>query len=132
MFRIGAVAELLGVHPRTLRLYEDRGLVTPGRKRGQRRYSQNDIRWLRCLRRLIHEEGYGLDAIEKLLELAPCWELRDCSPEARAACPASRDRRLRCWQLRERTCSNGIDSCETCEVYQRDKALSRHGSGADA
>ena len=127
VFRIGAVADLLGVHPRTLRLYEERGLVNPSRRRGQRRYSQNDIRWLRCLRRLIHEEGYGLDAIVKLLDFTPCWELRGCSPEVREACDAAQDRRLRCWQIAERTCPRGAGSCETCEVFLRDKRLSRRG-----
>lgn len=131
VFRIGAVAELLGVHPRTLRLYEERGLVEPGRKRGQRRYSQNDIRWLRCLRRLIHEEGYSLDAIVKLLDFAPCWELRDCPPNQREGCAAAQDRRLRCWQISERVCSHSQESCEHCEVYLRDKGLSRAGAGVD-
>lgn len=130
VFRIGAVAELLGVHPRTLRLYEERGLVTPARRRGQRRYSQNDIRWLRCLRRLIHEEGYGLDAIVKLLDFAACWELRSCPPEVREACDAAQDRRLRCWQINERICPHSRDSCETCDVFLRDKELSRAGEGA--
>jgi MerR family transcriptional regulator, heat shock protein HspR len=127
VYRIGTAAELLGVHPRTLRLYEERGLVVPARKHGQRLYSQNDIRWLRCLRRLIHEEGYGLDAIVKLLDFAPCWELRDCPPETRTQCEASRDRRLRCWQIAERTCRHSGGSCEQCEVYQRDKAIARGG-----
>lgn len=131
VFRIGAVAEILGVHPRTLRLYEERGLVKPARKRGQRRYSQNDILWLRCLRRLIHEEGYGLDAIVKLLEFAPCWELRDCPPEVRENCGALQDRRLRCWQISERVCPHGLGSCESCEVYIRDKELSRAGAPSE-
>jgi len=127
VFRIGTVADLLGVHPRTLRLYEERGLVEPVRRRGQRLYSQNDVRWLRCLRRLIHEEGYGLDAIIKLLDFAPCWELRDCAPEVRSRCEAFRDRRLRCWQIAQRTCPRSGDSCEECDVYRRDRALSRRG-----
>jgi len=127
VFRIGAVAELLGVHPRTLRLYEERDLVSPKRVRGQRRYSHNDIRWLRCLRRLIHEEGYSLDAIIRLLDFAPCWELRNCPPDVRDKCEAAVDRRLRCWQIAERICPHGTQSCENCEVFLRDKHLSRTG-----
>ena len=126
VFRIGSVADLLNVHPRTLRLYEERGLVVPARTRGQRRYSQNDIRWLRCLRRLIHEEGYGLNALVKLLDFAPCWELRDCPPEVRSDCEAAQDRRLRCWQIHERTCRQGQHTCEACKVFIRDRELSRH------
>ncbi len=125
VFRIGAVAELLGVHPRTLRLYEEHGLLKTVRKRGQRRYSHNDIRWLRCLRRLIHEEGYSLEAISRLLDFAPCWELCNCPPEVRQNCEAAHDRRLRCWQIAQRTCKRGAGSCEECEVFLRDQALSR-------
>ena len=125
VFRIGAVAELLSVHPRTLRLYEERGLIVPARKRGQRCFSQNDIRWLRCLRRLVHEEGFSLEAVRRLLDFAPCWELRDCPQEVRDGCEAAQDRRLRCWQIRDRVCRDGDTSCERCEVYERDRRLAR-------
>ncbi len=117
VFRIGAVAELLGVHPRTLRLYEERGLITPERVRSQRRYSHNDIRWLGCLRGLIHEDGYSIDAITKLLEFVPCWELRKCPAEIRETCTAAINRRLPCWEIAARTCQRAEEMCSVCEVY---------------
>ncbi len=117
IFRIGDVAELLGVHTRTLRLYEQRGLVLPERRRGQRRYSQNDIRWLRCLRQLVHEQGYNLDAIARLMDFAPCWELRGCAAEVRETCSAAQPRRLRCWHITERVCEREDVPCRSCEVY---------------
>lgn len=76
MYSIGVVADLLQVHPRTLRLYEKAGLVLPSRRGGKRFYSRNDLDWLQCLRRLIHDEGVNISGLQKLLQLAPCWEIR--------------------------------------------------------
>ena len=76
MYSIGVVADLLQVHPRTLRLYEKAGLLFPSRRGGKRFYSRNDVYWLQCLRRLIHEEGVNISGLQKLLQLAPCWEIR--------------------------------------------------------
>ncbi|NSW55961.1 MAG: MerR family transcriptional regulator [Armatimonadetes bacterium] len=121
--RIGAVARLLGVHPRTLRLYEERGLVLPERVRGQRRYTAADVRWLNCVRSLIHEHGYSIDAIIKLLDFAPCWELKDCPEEVRISCQAATDRRLPCWQIARLTCRLGGKSCNDCPVFLRTEGL---------
>lgn len=126
VFRIGTVAELLSVHPRTLRLYEERGLILPQRVRGQRRYSANDVRWLGCVRSLIHEHGFSIDAIIRLLDFAPCWELVDCPEETRDGCKAAVDRRLRCWQIAARTCARTDTTCDECEVYLRDLTLARN------
>lgn len=76
MYSIGVVADLFQVHPRTLRLYEKAGLLFPSRRGGKRFYSRNDVRWLQCLRQLIHEEGVNISGLQKLLQLAPCWEIR--------------------------------------------------------
>jgi len=121
--RIDAVARLLGVHPRTLRLYEERGLVLPERVRGQRRYTSADVRWLKCVRSLIHERGYGIDAIIKLLDFTPCWELKDCPEEVRTNCQAATDRRLPCWQIARLTCRRGGKSCDDCPVFLRAEEL---------
>lgn len=122
MLRIGAVAELLGVHPRTLRLYEERGLIEPHRRSGQRLFSQNDVIWFRCLRRLIHEDGYTLDAIVKLLDFLPCWELRNCTSTTcqGADCPAAKDRRLSCAEIMAIVCREGknCQTCSACDVEQ--------------
>ncbi|MBN2231723.1 MAG: MerR family transcriptional regulator [Deltaproteobacteria bacterium] len=76
MYPIGVVAELLDVHPRTLRLYERAGLVAPARRGGRRYYSALDLCWLRCMRRFIHDDGVNIAGLRKLLMLAPCWEIR--------------------------------------------------------
>ena len=117
ILRIGAVAELLEVHPRTLRLYEERGLITPVRSRGQRKYTPNDVRWLRCLRAMVHEDGYSLPGIAKLLDLTPCWDIKDCPPEVRNQCEAKVDARLPCWEVMKGRCNREGHSCQDCEIY---------------
>lgn len=125
ILRIGAVAELLEVHPRTLRLYEQRGLVKPVRSRGQRKYTPNDVRWLRCLRSMVHEEGYSLPGIAKLLQLAPCWEIKNCPPEVRDACEAKVDARIPCWEVMKDRCGRGEKQCAECEVFLSRSQLGR-------
>lgn len=85
IYRISAAAEMLDLHPRTLRNYEKAGLVTPSRKGKWRYYSADDIDWIRCLFGMIHG-GITIAAIGKLLHYAPCWEVADCALEKRRQC----------------------------------------------
>jgi MerR family transcriptional regulator/heat shock protein HspR len=56
VYVISVAAELAGVHPQTLRIYERKGLVAPGRTRGgSRRYSQADVDVLRRIQDLTNE-----------------------------------------------------------------------------
>ena len=57
LYPIGIIAELLDIHPRTLRIYEQEGLIRPARRGGKRFYSNNDLQWLKCLRKLLTDEG---------------------------------------------------------------------------
>lgn len=116
VYTIGTAAEILGVHPRTLRLYEDGGLIRPARKNNRRFYSANDLRWINCLRYMIHEGGLNQEGLRRLLALIPCWEIKDCLPEEKAECSASVDRSTPCWDLARRTCSES-KRCYQCEAY---------------
>lgn len=91
VYSIGVAAQLLNVHPRTLRIYEDEGLVRPSRKGTRRYFSQNDIIWISCIRSMIHEEGISIPGIKKLLRYAPCWEIANCSREVCESCTARVD-----------------------------------------
>jgi len=116
VYTIGTAAEILSVHPRTLRLYEDGGLVRPARKNNRRFYSTNDLQWISCIRFLLHEKGLNQEGLRRLLALIPCWEIRGCSPEARAACAAMQDRSAPCWDLARRA-NVQTNHCFECEVY---------------
>jgi len=68
VYVISIAAELSGMHPQTLREYERRGLVSPGRSGGGgRRYSMRDILALREIQRLSQEEGVNLSGIKLIL-----------------------------------------------------------------
>lgn len=116
LYTIGTAAELLQVHPRTLRLYEQFGLLRPFRKNNRRLYSENDIRWVQCIRYLIHTKGLNQEGLRRLLGLIPCWELKGCSDEERTACNAYEDRSASCWEIASSTCAKA-GKCYECETY---------------
>jgi MerR family transcriptional regulator, heat shock protein HspR len=69
VYVISVAAELSGMHPQTLREYERRGLVSPGRSGGGgRRYSMRDILALREIQRLSQQEGVNLSGIKLILD----------------------------------------------------------------
>jgi MerR family transcriptional regulator/heat shock protein HspR len=116
VYTIGTAAEILGVHPRTLRLYEDAGLIRPARKNNRRFYSTNDLTWISCIRYMIHEQGLNQEGLRRLLALVPCWEIKTCPPDAKAECSAWADRSTPCWDLARRTCAES-KKCYECQVY---------------
>ena len=69
VYVISVAAELAGVHPQTLRIYERKGLVDPARTAGgSRRYSDDDIAMLRRIQDLTNE-GLNLAGVQRVLEL---------------------------------------------------------------
>ena len=69
LYVISIAAELAGVHPQTLRVYERKGLVHPHRTEGNtRRYSEEDIERLRRIQALT-QEGLNLAGVMKVMEL---------------------------------------------------------------
>ncbi len=70
LFMISVAAELAGMHPQTLRIYEQKGLITPARTpKNTRLYSEEDIQRLRYIQRLTTELGMNLAGVEKVIEL---------------------------------------------------------------
>ena len=78
LYIISVAAELAGVHPQTLRIYERKGLIEPSRTEGRsRRYSDRDIALLQRIQELTNE-GVSLAGVRKVLELEAQLEaLRD-------------------------------------------------------
>ena len=69
LYMISVAAELTGMHPQTLRVYEQKGLVNPGRSRGNTRlYSQADIERLELIGRLT-DEGINLAGVVRILDM---------------------------------------------------------------
>ena len=69
-YMISVAAELVGMHPQTLRIYEQKGLVRPKRTAGNTRlYSEADVERLRLIQRLTTELGLNLAGVELVLRL---------------------------------------------------------------
>jgi len=69
-YMISVAADLVGMHPQTLRIYEQKGLVRPGRTGGNTRlYSEADLERLRLIQRLTTELGLNLAGVERVLVL---------------------------------------------------------------
>ncbi len=70
LYIISIAAELAGVHPQTLRIYERKGLLSPARTAGNtRRYSNRDIERLRMIQRLTQEYGVNLAGVKMIVDL---------------------------------------------------------------
>src|SRR6266513_5626697 len=70
LYIISVAAELAGVHPQTLRIYERKGLLNPARTAGNtRRYSDRDIARLRAIQTLTQEHGVNLAGVQMIVEL---------------------------------------------------------------
>ena len=69
-YMISVAAELVGMHPQTLRIYESKGLVHPKRTAGNTRlYSEADLERLRLIQQLTSELGLNLAGVEQVLRL---------------------------------------------------------------
>ncbi len=70
IYMISVAAELVGMHPQTLRIYEAKGLVRPKRTAGNTRlYSERDVERLRVIQKLTTELGLNLSGVELALKL---------------------------------------------------------------
>ena len=70
VFMIGVAAELIGVHPQTLRMYEQKNLLRPRKSiKNTRLYSQDDVELGRYIQKLTQEMGMNLAGVHKVLDL---------------------------------------------------------------
>src|SRR5213083_910812 len=92
LYIISVAAELAGVHPQTLRIYERKGLIEPSRTEGRsRRYSERDIVLLQRIQELTND-GVSLAGVRRILELeAELEELRDQIEDLNAALAMARE-----------------------------------------
>lgn len=92
VYVISVAAELAGVHPQTLRIYERKGLVNPERTQGNtRRYSDRDIEVLRRIQDLTQDRGINLAGVKMIIEMqAQLDAMRRRSEELEALLRSSR------------------------------------------
>ena len=69
-YMISVAADLVGMHPQTLRIYENKGLIRPKRTAGNTRlYSEADIQRLQLIQQLTNDLGLNLAGVEQVLQL---------------------------------------------------------------
>jgi len=92
VYIISVAAELAGVHPQTLRIYERKGLLSPKRTSGNtRRYSERDIARLRLIQDLTQQRGVNLAGVKLIIEMqAELQELRRQTEELQTQLRRSR------------------------------------------
>ncbi len=99
VYVISIAADLAGCHPRTLRIYEERGLVSPFRRHRIRLYSEMDVQRVRLIRFLTEEKGLNLAGVRLLLQIQEhyheelTWVFETSDGEEASAQPGHRDRR---------------------------------------
>ena len=109
LYMIGIASELIGVHPQTLRMYEQKGLLRPRKSiKNTRLYSQEDVELGRHIQRLTQEMGMNLAGVRTVLDL-----------EGRVARLAAENRLLR-EALREQEIEHSRDVAEIHQSYKRE------------
>ena len=69
VYIISVAAELAGVHPQTLRIYERKGLINPARVHNRRRYSEADIQRCRLIQELTQDMGVNLAGVKMIMDM---------------------------------------------------------------
>lgn len=119
LYSIGETAKKLNVSVHTLRLYENNGFILPYRTKSKRRfYSELEIDKIKCIIKMIREEGMNFEGLKRLYSLIPCWFIRGCSEKERKQCTPFITRSLPCWATEEK-CPDPLPDCRECEVYRK-------------
>jgi MerR family transcriptional regulator, heat shock protein HspR len=116
VFMIGIASELIGVHPQTLRMYEQKGLLRPRKSiKKTRLYSEEDVELGRYIQKLTQEMGMNLAGVKKVLDL-----------ERRIATLETEHRRLR-EELERREREHSRVVSEIHRSYRRELVLMPRG-----
>lgn len=99
LYIISVAAELVNMHPQTLRLYERRGLVAPKRQGKNRLYSERDIERLMYIQQLTQELGINLAGVEKIIRLQN--DLEELQAQKTAELEAIQRRLLQLEQIKQ-------------------------------
>lgn len=116
-YSISVVSREVDLSQKTIREYEKMGLVKPRRepRTNNRIYSDFDIAQIRQISHLIHNEGFTLPCLRRLVQLAPCWNVFDC--DAKEDCSAYKAPYKPCYETRQTVETHCDDSCDHCVIY---------------
>jgi len=119
LYTISVISDLVGVHPETLRVWERHGLLKPPRRNAQRLYTDDDLKRLSFIRKLL-DQGLNLAGVTYHLSFYPCWPRDDCPKCMRQSfmhgCAKP------CWRKDGTFCQVSFEEeqrCETCDYKIR-------------
>jgi DNA-binding transcriptional MerR regulator len=131
VYLINEVSRRVNLSQKRIREYEREGFIKPMRERrtNNRLYTDFDIAQIRRINQLIHDEGFTLACLRKLLVHAPCWNIFDC--QNRTECPAYKKQHAACYEIRKSEKIPSSSSCEQCAIYlnrnvRKDKILEKN------
>jgi hypothetical protein len=114
LYSINVAADLIGVSPRTLREYEKAGFVKPVRVNGNRRYSNNDIQFIKNITFYLNEVGMTMTGLKLLYMMTPCWKIKNCGIEE---CPGYGNYHKKCWEAVKGHDNCNWRTCQGCPIY---------------
>lgn len=121
LYTIGTVADLIGEHPETLRVWERNELLRPDRNGYQRKYSNNDLQRLKFIKYLIDEKGLNIAGVKQLTSMYSCWYMKNCKGGATRNSTVQVNAAKPCWRIEGTYCYIADDKselCSTCNVLK--------------
>lgn len=122
LYTIGTVAELIGEHPETLRVWERNDLLRPNRKGYQRKYSNNDLKRLKFIKYLMHEKGLNIAGVKQLTSMYSCWYKQNCQGGAVQNSLTPVNESKPCWKFEGTYClvaSDKAEMCNSCDILKK-------------
>lgn len=90
VYPIGIVSKLVGVCHATLRIWEQKGLISPARIGKNRYYTEEEVYRLKYIKFLLRDKGMNLAGAKRIIDTTFCWEIKKCKPSVRRKCPVYR------------------------------------------
>ncbi|AGA70351.1 hypothetical protein Desdi_2943 [Desulfitobacterium dichloroeliminans LMG P-21439] len=121
LYSIGTVAELIGEHPETLRVWERNNLIHPDRAKYQRKYSNNDLLRLKFIKFLMDEKGLNIAGVNQITAMYSCWYNRNCKGGALKNSSTIVNESKPCWKIEGSYCpiaSDKSELCSSCEMLR--------------
>lgn len=126
VYSIGIVAEIIGVHPETLRIWERNGIVCPARRNQRRLYSPLDLKRLKFARGLIEKDRLNLAGVSKVVQMYPCWQRKYCSGGKPQSFKEQVNPLKPCWKEPGTYCLRTEDKADFCSGCRFQKGRKEH------
>ena len=116
-YLINDVSRQVNLSQKRIREYEKEGLIRPLRepRTNNRIYTNFDVLQIDRIHKLIHEEGFTVPCLKKLLVMAPCWKVFNCRQKKK--CLAYQNPHTPCYEVWKKQRTRNGRNCERCAIY---------------